>query len=101
MECGSGALTKFNRAQQGIEKAHWLDAACVGKSTPALCLRGVQPLFIKSYEAAGSIPGYRLVAFSDVAASSKGLTHATADELRARFGLDGASLAKTVKEGWD
>ena len=36
-----------------------------------------------------------------VAASSKGLTHATADELRARFGLDGASLAKTVKEGWD
>ena len=49
VECGSGALTKFNRAQQGLAKEHWLDAACVGKSTPALRLRGVQPLFIKSY----------------------------------------------------
>ena len=49
VECGSGALTKFNRVQQGIAKAHWLDAACVGKSTPALRLKGVQPLFIKSY----------------------------------------------------
>lgn len=49
VECGSGALTKFNRAQQGIEKAHWLDAACVGKSTPTLRLGNVAPLFIKSY----------------------------------------------------
>ena len=49
VECGSGALTKFNRAQRGIEKAHWLDAACVGKSTPTLRLGKVTPLFIKSY----------------------------------------------------
>ncbi len=34
IECGSGGLTKFNRVTRGLEKAHWLDAACVGKSTP-------------------------------------------------------------------
>lgn len=49
VECGSGAFTKFNRAQQGLPKAHWLDAACVGKSTPTLRLSKVAPLFIKSY----------------------------------------------------
>jgi 5-methylcytosine-specific restriction endonuclease McrA len=49
VECGSGALTKFNRTQQGLPKAHWLDATCVGKSTPALKPLEVAPLFIKSY----------------------------------------------------
>jgi 5-methylcytosine-specific restriction endonuclease McrA len=34
VETGSGGLTKFNRTQRGISKTHWLDAACVGKSTP-------------------------------------------------------------------
>jgi len=34
VETGSGGLTKFNRAQRGLPKAHWIDAACVGKSTP-------------------------------------------------------------------
>lgn len=34
IETGSGGLTKFNRAQRGLPKAHWIDAACVGKSTP-------------------------------------------------------------------
>ena len=34
VETGSGGLTKFNRTQRGIAKAHWLDASCVGKSTP-------------------------------------------------------------------
>ena len=32
VECGSGALTKYNRTTQGYQKAHWIDAACVGKS---------------------------------------------------------------------
>lgn len=27
---GSGGLTKFNRSQLGLKKAHWIDAACVG-----------------------------------------------------------------------
>ena len=34
IECGSGGRTKFNRTTQGLPKTHWLDAACVGASTP-------------------------------------------------------------------
>ncbi|MFP4255189.1 MAG: RNA-guided endonuclease IscB, partial [Halothece sp.] len=34
VETGSGGLTKFNRTQRGLSKTHWLDAVCVGKSTP-------------------------------------------------------------------
>jgi 5-methylcytosine-specific restriction endonuclease McrA len=46
VETGSGGLTKFNRTQQGLEKNHWIDAACVGKSTPTLIVKGIQPLLI-------------------------------------------------------
>lgn len=34
IETGSGGLTKFNRLNRGLPKEHWLDAACVGTSTP-------------------------------------------------------------------
>ncbi|NJS09409.1 MAG: HNH endonuclease [Microcoleus sp. CSU_2_2] len=46
VEIGSGGLTKFNRSQQNLEKSHWLDAACVGISTPILNIKGVKPLLI-------------------------------------------------------
>ncbi len=47
VECGSGGLTKYNRAVRGLEKTHWQDAACVGKSTPeVLKIKGVVPLLI-------------------------------------------------------
>jgi 5-methylcytosine-specific restriction endonuclease McrA len=46
VETGSGGLTKFNRYQQGLEKTHWLDAACVGISTPKLIIKGIKPLVI-------------------------------------------------------
>ncbi|BAZ68811.1 MAG: HNH endonuclease [Pelatocladus maniniholoensis HA4357-MV3] len=46
VETGSGGLTKFNRNQQNLEKSHWLDAACVGSSTPILNIKGVKPLLI-------------------------------------------------------
>ncbi|EGJ28946.1 MULTISPECIES: RNA-guided endonuclease IscB [Moorena] len=47
IEVGSGGLTKFNRKTRGIEKTHWTDAACVGKSTPQmLLLSGVKPLTV-------------------------------------------------------
>jgi 5-methylcytosine-specific restriction endonuclease McrA len=46
VEKGSGGLTKFNRNQQNLRKTHWLDAACVGKSTPILNIKGVKPLLI-------------------------------------------------------
>ncbi|AOY83979.1 RNA-guided endonuclease IscB [Moorena producens JHB] len=49
VETGSGGLTKFNRQTRGIEKTHWTDAACVGKSTPEkLLIKGIKPLLIKA-----------------------------------------------------
>ncbi len=47
IECGSGGLTKFNRTVRDLPKKHWIDAACVGKSTPdQVHLAGVVPLLI-------------------------------------------------------
>ena len=47
VECGSGGLTKFNRSIRNLPKTHWLDAACVGKSTPeTVQLKGIMPLLI-------------------------------------------------------
>ncbi|MFH7024645.1 MAG: RNA-guided endonuclease IscB [Heteroscytonema crispum UTEX LB 1556] len=46
VECGSGGLTKFNRNNQNLPKTHWLDAACVGISTPILNIKGIKPLLI-------------------------------------------------------
>jgi 5-methylcytosine-specific restriction endonuclease McrA len=34
VECGSGGLTKWNRVSRDLPKTHWLDAVCVGQSTP-------------------------------------------------------------------
>ncbi|MBV8315346.1 MAG: HNH endonuclease [Planctomycetaceae bacterium] len=49
VECGSGGWTKFNRTTHGLPKAHWLDAACVGASTPeVLGVAGVRPLLVKA-----------------------------------------------------
>jgi hypothetical protein len=47
LECGSGGLTKYNRSLRELPKTHWLDATCIGKSTPeALQITGVRPLLI-------------------------------------------------------
>lgn len=47
VEVGTGGRTKWNRAARGLPKTHWLDAACVGASTPqALRIAGVVPLLI-------------------------------------------------------
>jgi 5-methylcytosine-specific restriction endonuclease McrA len=47
IECGTGGRTKFNRVRRGLVKAHWLDAACVGASTPeTLQIQAVVPLLI-------------------------------------------------------
>jgi 5-methylcytosine-specific restriction endonuclease McrA len=49
VETGSGGLTRFNRVQRGLEKKHWIDAACVGESTPVtINVDGVKPLKIKA-----------------------------------------------------
>ncbi len=47
VECGTGGYTKFNWVSRGLPKAHWLDAACVGASTPSTVqIQGVVPLLI-------------------------------------------------------
>ena len=39
IECSSSGRTKYNRVMRGLPKTHWLDAACVGASTPELFRR--------------------------------------------------------------
>jgi 5-methylcytosine-specific restriction endonuclease McrA len=47
IECGTGGSTKYNRVTRDLPKAHWIDAACVGASTPdTLLVQGIVPLFI-------------------------------------------------------
>jgi hypothetical protein len=47
LETGSGGLTKYNRTTRNLPKEHWIDAACVGRSTPAaLEVNKVLPLRI-------------------------------------------------------
>jgi 5-methylcytosine-specific restriction endonuclease McrA len=47
VEGGSGGLTKYNRVSRQLPKSHWIDAACVGQSTPEqIKVAGVVPLFI-------------------------------------------------------
>lgn len=48
VEAGTGGRTKHNRTRQELAKAHWLDAACVGASTPRLVLLTEKPLAITS-----------------------------------------------------
>jgi 5-methylcytosine-specific restriction endonuclease McrA len=49
IETGSGGRTKYNRLQRGLPKTHWVDAACIGQSTPArVCIEGTVPLLIKA-----------------------------------------------------
>ncbi len=47
VEVGTGGRTKWNRTRRQLPKSHWVDAACVGASTPeALHLQGIAPLLI-------------------------------------------------------
>jgi 5-methylcytosine-specific restriction endonuclease McrA len=49
VETGSGGLTKYNRTKRELPKAHWIDAACVGRSTPTQVIAdGIIPWEIKA-----------------------------------------------------
>lgn len=49
VEIGTGGRTKYNRVIQHYRKAHWIDAACVGKSGESVFLSSVHvPLYIKA-----------------------------------------------------
>jgi 5-methylcytosine-specific restriction endonuclease McrA len=47
LETGSGGRTQWQRTQRCLPKTHWVDAACVGASTPTqLHVKGIVPLLI-------------------------------------------------------
>ena len=47
VEVGTGALTKYNRTKRKFKKTHWIDAACVGASTPQMLeTKSISPLSI-------------------------------------------------------
>lgn len=46
VETGTGAQTKRNRIQLGYEKAHWIDAACVGQSGESVIVHDTTPLIV-------------------------------------------------------
>ncbi len=49
VEVGTGGRTSYHRASRNLPKAHWIDAALVGASTPErLCLQHVRPWLIKA-----------------------------------------------------
>jgi 5-methylcytosine-specific restriction endonuclease McrA len=49
LETSTGGRTKWNRKQCGLPKTHWLDAACVGPSTPQrVDWQRVTPLLIRA-----------------------------------------------------
>ena len=49
VEAGSGGRTKYNRTRLELPKTHWLDAACVGASTPEkLKIQVGEPLQLKA-----------------------------------------------------
>jgi len=49
LEAGTGGRTKWNRTRLGLPKAHWIDAACVGASTPErLSTPGVRTLLARA-----------------------------------------------------
>jgi 5-methylcytosine-specific restriction endonuclease McrA len=51
VECGTGGRTKYNRVQRHLPKTHWLDAVCVGASTPKQVQ--VQDVVVLAIEATG------------------------------------------------
>lgn len=49
VEGGTGGRTTYNRVNRGLDKAHWIDAACVGASTPdVLYMKNVKALLIQA-----------------------------------------------------
>ncbi len=47
VEVGTGGCTKWNRTVRNLPKTHWMDACCVGASTPEfLKVSGIAPLLV-------------------------------------------------------
>ncbi len=49
VEVATGGRTKYNRSVRHIPKTHWLDASCIGESTPdELHWQDIRPLLIRA-----------------------------------------------------
>ena len=48
VHCGTGGRTKYNRTRFNLPKAHWIDAACVGKMENLYLPPTLTPLHIQS-----------------------------------------------------
>ena len=46
VKCWTGGRTKFNRCQQGLEKSHSIDAACVGQSGSNIKIKTLRALIV-------------------------------------------------------
>lgn len=71
LETGTGARTKFNRTKQGYDKAHWIDAACVGVSGERVFIPAtIKPALIRAM-GRGSRQATRVNKFGFPCASAK------------------------------
>jgi 5-methylcytosine-specific restriction endonuclease McrA len=83
VEVGTGGRTKYNRIQRNLPKNHWIDAACVGESTPDhLTIKHVSPLFVKAI-GHGSRQMCRVDSYGFPRTSAKGAGYQTGDIVRA------------------
>lgn len=48
MSIGTGGRTKYNRERQGLPKAHWIDAACVGEDGGHISVGRIKHLNVKA-----------------------------------------------------
>jgi hypothetical protein len=88
VETGSGGRTKYNRVKQHLPKIHWLDAACVGASTPEVLQTGqVVPLLI---EACGR--GHRCI----MLVGKHGFPHGYRQRKKRYFGYQTGDLVRAV-----
>lgn len=84
----SGARTKMNRINQGLEKSHSIDAACVGESGASIQIRTDQPLIVNC-KGHGNRQARRVNAsgFPAVKEAKKNFKHIKAGDI-VRFTLD-------------
>ncbi len=96
VEMGTGGRTKYNRRQRNLPKTHWLDAVCVGESTPEnLRLDNLRPLLIKAIGR-----GQRQVCDTDkfgFRRKKKNGEYNAPRRMKRAFGFQTGDIAKIVK----
>jgi len=95
IETGSGGLTKFNRIQRELPKTHWIDAACVGTSTPErLNVEACQSVLVMQASGHGSRKMRRNDAFGFPARCKDDSFVAPRERQKERFGFQTGDIVK-------